>query len=598
MLPRLLLLGLGLAALPGYVQLRVDAEDPQSPHLRFSQGFAVPIHVHSSGYADIAFADLRAALEAALGTWHVDGSTLRFVRDDVGPDGDTPVMDGVSEIRFETRALPPEVDPDTVLAFTSHVSATCTGVLLEADVTFNAVTVRWSTSLRSQRADVQTVAVHEFGHLLGLDHTDLRDAVMFPSIVDRVRRGLHADDLAGVRAIYRANRGSACQRDADCAGGEVCLLTLLSDASVGSVCGPALGAGRGGARCAAEANACDNGCANGLCGGDSTCSVLCRVDADCGAGLCLAQDIGDGQLVPFCIDVTLCDDDLQGCPRGQACLPAAHPTEDRVLRLCGDAGADPLGAACAAHEQCAGGLCLDGRCTALCDRDSDCGGVFECVPRSVLLDVGREETVSLCALAEIDCVRPSDCPAPLQCAFTLVDGDVTARCLEGGGSPAGAPCGRHDTCRSKLCLSAERVCTDSCREDADCPDGMVCGRETVQGQAVPACTPEDAAPSDAEPLPPPSFDAGAPAADGAPAGSRDGAAPIPDATEARPPDATPGGPPLSADAGAPPSTPGVVVTRGNGGGCLQDVSGGAPGPASALLTMAMLLLWTGARRRR
>lgn len=52
--------------------------------------------------------------------------------------------------------------------------------------------------------DLQAVATHEFGHALGLDHTPINAAVMFASISggDTSKRHLHADDIAGVQALY------------------------------------------------------------------------------------------------------------------------------------------------------------------------------------------------------------------------------------------------------------------------------------------------------------------------------------------------------------------------------------------------------------
>ena len=75
---------------------------------------------------------------------------------------------------------------------------------------------------------IETVAVHEFGHFLGLDHSRDENAVMFPTIVERVRRDLRADDLAGVRAIYGAGLGVSCERDGDCVDDEVCGFSFTS----------------------------------------------------------------------------------------------------------------------------------------------------------------------------------------------------------------------------------------------------------------------------------------------------------------------------------------------------------------------------------
>jgi hypothetical protein len=53
------------------------------------------------------------------------------------------------------------------------------------------------------QSDIQGIACHEYGHALGLDHSAIGAAVMFPSTVSgNDARDLHADDIAGVQAIY------------------------------------------------------------------------------------------------------------------------------------------------------------------------------------------------------------------------------------------------------------------------------------------------------------------------------------------------------------------------------------------------------------
>ena len=50
--------------------------------------------------------------------------------------------------------------------------------------------------------DLQTVALHEIGQLLGLGHSEERDAIMFASIDQGVTKGLHGDDIRGIKALY------------------------------------------------------------------------------------------------------------------------------------------------------------------------------------------------------------------------------------------------------------------------------------------------------------------------------------------------------------------------------------------------------------
>jgi hypothetical protein len=49
--------------------------------------------------------------------------------------------------------------------------------------------------------DLYTVALHEFGHALGLNHSSTTSAVMY-SAYQGIQSGLYADDVAGIRSIY------------------------------------------------------------------------------------------------------------------------------------------------------------------------------------------------------------------------------------------------------------------------------------------------------------------------------------------------------------------------------------------------------------
>jgi hypothetical protein len=164
----------------------------------------------------VSSTEFRTALERAFKTWEdVPTASIQFVfggMTALEPDQD----DNLSVLGFQNH---PEMD--RVLAATSFDFNDDTGELLEADIFFNSF-FEWSTAVGgdASRFDLESVAVHEIGHLLGLGHsaigeTELRPeggrrvlgsgAVMFPisigrgSIADRV---LQPDDIAGISDLY------------------------------------------------------------------------------------------------------------------------------------------------------------------------------------------------------------------------------------------------------------------------------------------------------------------------------------------------------------------------------------------------------------
>ncbi|KAL5761954.1 hypothetical protein ACOSP7_018218 [Xanthoceras sorbifolium] len=54
--------------------------------------------------------------------------------------------------------------------------------------------------------DLESVAVHEIGHLLGLGHSLDRNSIMYPTIISGVRKvELQKDDIEGIQTLYGAN---------------------------------------------------------------------------------------------------------------------------------------------------------------------------------------------------------------------------------------------------------------------------------------------------------------------------------------------------------------------------------------------------------
>ncbi len=76
------------------------------------------------------------------------------------------------------------------------------GKIVEFDVPFNDA-YEWAVGVVAGRFDIQTLAVHEAGHSLGLNHVDDSNQTMYPWFdLGLTQRALGQGDLNGVRALY------------------------------------------------------------------------------------------------------------------------------------------------------------------------------------------------------------------------------------------------------------------------------------------------------------------------------------------------------------------------------------------------------------
>ncbi|CAL0311930.1 unnamed protein product [Lupinus luteus] len=63
-----------------------------------------------------------------------------------------------------------------------------------------------TASSLSSAVDLESVAVHEIGHLLGLGHSSVEEAIMYPTIGTRTRKvELADDDIQGIQVLYGSN---------------------------------------------------------------------------------------------------------------------------------------------------------------------------------------------------------------------------------------------------------------------------------------------------------------------------------------------------------------------------------------------------------
>jgi matrixin/carboxypeptidase family protein len=175
--------------------------------------------VTNAGTTNVTAGQFQTAIAAAFSTWE-QVPTSTFSATFAGSTPARPLdQDGMSVLGYANRP-----DLDRVLGATTFIVNTTTGEIVESDIFFNSA-FDWSTAPagESGRFDLQSIALHEIGHLQGLGHsalgeTELRagggrrvlasGAVMFPiafSAGNIEERTLRPDDVAGISDIYPDN---------------------------------------------------------------------------------------------------------------------------------------------------------------------------------------------------------------------------------------------------------------------------------------------------------------------------------------------------------------------------------------------------------
>ncbi len=266
-------------------------------------------YADSDGAPGLGFGLIEQTLQSAFNTWDaVECSSLSFAY--MGATSKTSTQVGTTD--YDSQNVMIWIDENDwpgewsdAYAVTVPLFDTLSGRILDADILFNK-NFGWSAVAEGQadKADVLNIAVHEIGHLIGLDHTPGLDATMYYASLsgETYKRSLAADDIQGVCYLYPEPglTGFPCASDGDCLSGRRC---VEHSASGGSICAAVC-------QCAPDCSAAFT-CLGGYClppevevgglGSECTTTIPCDNGFICVSGLC----------TNYCSDVSDCPDGWQ-----------------------------------------------------------------------------------------------------------------------------------------------------------------------------------------------------------------------------------------------------------------------------------------------
>ena len=332
------------------------------------------------------------------------------------------------------------------------------GQFVEVDIAFNGYHHKWTTTGKKWRVDVKSVAIHEIGHYIGLQHvlggySQNNPPTMAPQNDPYGKTAtLEVDDKLAACYLYPAGGKFSCNSESECpyvvsnepgTGKEYYSSKLECQAKV---CQPPKEDVEPIAKVLGEP------CAEGIACADN---LFC-------------QPVADGA---FC--AKSCSPDEKDCPLGYACLPYPDGTTGACLPNSAVGGA-PNGTPCASNDDCKSGNCFPNMNTGWeCREPCDPEGVDTC-PEGM-------GCLGLPGYPNGGCL-----PDAILAEFKIQDGD---------------PCNEAQDCLSGNCVksapSSPSICRPNCKDDGDCPQNQVCASLEPMGQA---CIPEDHAKVEPAPL--------------------------------------------------------------------------------------------------
>ena len=189
----------GAGAVEAYVRIQLDGKT------LFHDDPDIVMQLDPDSFVGLEEAAVRSAVELAMDQWN--GVTHSAINFSLGQD--------VQNAEASTNNHVIYLDPSNqsgwfpggsmTVAITPITYNTSNGKIIDIDVIFNGQRWNFAAGLEPGRFDLQDVLTHELGHVIGLDHSPVHGASMWPYVSQGqwIHRSLTQDDQSGAVAVAR-----------------------------------------------------------------------------------------------------------------------------------------------------------------------------------------------------------------------------------------------------------------------------------------------------------------------------------------------------------------------------------------------------------
>jgi len=203
----------------------------------------------------------KARLDQALASWGEPSCTFWAVKNAGNTTLKYNANDGQNVFMWQSGSWPGQLgDVNSVIGVTMPVWDN-NSAIFDADIVYNNVGFCWNDTGNNNCVDTLSIAVHEDGHFLGLDHSNVSGATMEPFYGGgNSLASIEQDDIDGVCALY-PSQGTAVSSGSGSGGGDC---QTCANNTANGVCSPQFQACSASQQCVNYYN-CVTQCGNQAC---------------------------------------------------------------------------------------------------------------------------------------------------------------------------------------------------------------------------------------------------------------------------------------------------------------------------------------------